>query len=309
MKELDKYYIYSIIIPHKNIPKLLKRCLDSIPERDDTQIIIVDDNSNPQIVDFNNFPGRGRENIQCIFEKEGKGGGYARNIGLKYAIGKWILFADADDFFNYCLNDILDEYKDSPYDIVYFKGNSVDTDTYTVTYRAEHVNRWIDQYGKNRDRAELMLRYQFGEPWCKLIRRGLVEKFNIRFDEIPIHNDTRFSYLTGFHAETIGVDNRALYCVTTRRGSVSQATDRNKILLRISVFTDLYIFLRKYKIPIKEVRHFNELVHLLFTNKNDFKKGLHILYSRNLTKEQVIKQLIIGIIRYLKDKLINLWKR
>ncbi|MCI6862195.1 MAG: glycosyltransferase family 2 protein, partial [Prevotella sp.] len=26
---------YSIIIPHKNIPQLLQRCLDSIPIRDD----------------------------------------------------------------------------------------------------------------------------------------------------------------------------------------------------------------------------------------------------------------------------------
>lgn len=36
-------FIYSIIIPHKNILKLLQRCLDSIPERDDVQVIIVDD--------------------------------------------------------------------------------------------------------------------------------------------------------------------------------------------------------------------------------------------------------------------------
>ncbi|MDR2475404.1 MAG: glycosyltransferase family 2 protein, partial [Bacteroidales bacterium] len=37
---------YSIIIPHKDIPDLLRRCLDSIPYRNDLQIIIVDDNSN-----------------------------------------------------------------------------------------------------------------------------------------------------------------------------------------------------------------------------------------------------------------------
>ena len=36
---------YSIIIPHKNIPDLLQRCLDSIPRREDVQII-DDDNSN-----------------------------------------------------------------------------------------------------------------------------------------------------------------------------------------------------------------------------------------------------------------------
>jgi hypothetical protein len=30
---------YTVIIPHKNIPDLLQRCLDSIPRREDIQII------------------------------------------------------------------------------------------------------------------------------------------------------------------------------------------------------------------------------------------------------------------------------
>ena len=34
---------YTIIIPHHNIPNLLRRCLHSIPLRDDVQIIVVDD--------------------------------------------------------------------------------------------------------------------------------------------------------------------------------------------------------------------------------------------------------------------------
>jgi glycosyltransferase involved in cell wall biosynthesis len=38
-------YDYSIIIPHKNIPNLLQRWLDSTLIRKDVQIIIVDDNS------------------------------------------------------------------------------------------------------------------------------------------------------------------------------------------------------------------------------------------------------------------------
>lgn len=44
---------YSFIIPHKNSPDLLNRCIQSIPKRDDIEIIIVDDNSDkntsPQI--------------------------------------------------------------------------------------------------------------------------------------------------------------------------------------------------------------------------------------------------------------------
>ena len=42
---------YSFIIPHRNVPHLLQRCIDSIPKRDDIQIIIVDDNSSVHYVE------------------------------------------------------------------------------------------------------------------------------------------------------------------------------------------------------------------------------------------------------------------
>ena len=34
---------YSFIIPHHNCPKQLNRLLDSIPQREDIEIIVVDD--------------------------------------------------------------------------------------------------------------------------------------------------------------------------------------------------------------------------------------------------------------------------
>ena len=92
-------YNYTIIIPHKNIPSLLKRCIDSIPKRKDLQIIIVDDNSSSSIVDFENFPGKERNDVNIIYTKEGRGAGYARNVGLLQADSKWVLFADADDYY------------------------------------------------------------------------------------------------------------------------------------------------------------------------------------------------------------------
>lgn len=35
---MSKEFNYSFIIPHKNCPDLLQRCVDSIPERDDVSI-------------------------------------------------------------------------------------------------------------------------------------------------------------------------------------------------------------------------------------------------------------------------------
>ena len=90
--------MYSVIIPHKNIPKLLERCLQSIPSRNDIQIIVVDDCSDKDVI-CKVERLCSLYNTLLIKTTEGKGAGYVRNIGLTRAIGKWVLFADADDFF------------------------------------------------------------------------------------------------------------------------------------------------------------------------------------------------------------------
>lgn len=100
-------------------PRLLERCLCSIPTWDEIQIIIIDDNSNSESVDFL-ISGKRQKNTEVLFTKEGKGAGYARNIGLSHARGKWIIFADADDFFTADCFTILNEYMDSPHEVIYF---------------------------------------------------------------------------------------------------------------------------------------------------------------------------------------------
>lgn len=92
-------HLSSIIIPHHEIPDLRQRCLDSIPDVPEVQIIVVDDNNSPQKVDFIKFPGLERQHTQCIFAKDGGDAGHARNVGLKHADGQWLVFADSDDFF------------------------------------------------------------------------------------------------------------------------------------------------------------------------------------------------------------------
>jgi len=84
--------------------------------------------ANSESVDFSHFPGNGRKNTEILFTKEGKGAGYARNIGLSHARGKWIIFADADDFFTADCFTILNEYMDSPHEVIYFNVRFVMSD-------------------------------------------------------------------------------------------------------------------------------------------------------------------------------------
>jgi len=212
---------YSIIIPHKNTPDLLQRCLGSIPKRKDLQIIIVDDNSDPEKVNFNAFPGLNDPNIEIILTKEGKGAGYARNVGLAKAKGKWLFFADADDFYNKCFMDAVDNYIDSDADIIYFSMNSVYSDSLVPANRGEYYSQLVENFCKNTNNSEDLLRYDFVSPYAKMISHELVRKYRICFDEVIASNDAMFSIKAGHYARSIQANQFPIYCVTISRGTLT----------------------------------------------------------------------------------------
>ena len=237
---------YSIIIPHKNSTKQLQRCLDSIPVRGDVEVIIVDDNSDPAVVDFNRFPGMERPNTTVIFSKEGGRQGRARNIAMSHAQGKWLIFADADDYFTYCFNDVLDEYANDNADIVFLNVCSVKDDTYLPTNRSNYYNSLNDGYfNKDKDYYALLLRYNYGGPWGKLVKKALVDEHQLKYEEfIPHHDDTRFAYLTGHYARSIKVDKRAVYCLTESPTSISYTMTDEKYLARVHVIGEQERFIK-----------------------------------------------------------------
>jgi len=300
-----KKYTYTIIIPHKNIPKLLQRCLDSIPCRDDLHVIVVDDNSDPDIVDFDKFPGKDRQDTTIIFDKSGKGAGRARNIGLEQANSKWLLFADADDYFNYCIRDILEEYKDCTTDIVFFNTIGQDSDSYVVSKRGEYIRDFHKLYQKNPNEAIFHFKYDQGSPWAKLIRKEIVDNYSIRFDETRIHNDTTFSYMTAYHAKDVKVDCRALYCNTYRSQSISFTLDDDKILTRMEVLAKRDRFYNDKKIDLEKITvqlHISTLVSLLNERNYElYDKCLKIFETYGFCESDVSKR----IKAYKKNKAKN----
>ena len=201
--------------------------MDSIPQREDLEIIIVDDNSDPEVIDFNNFPGKARPNTKLIFDKKGKGAGAARNIGIKAAKGKWLLFADSDDTYTKHLNSFLDKYKDSNFDAVFFKANVIsDSSTKRVV---PNMNLFIDSYCKGKSNTD-DLKYGAWEPWNRMIRTSVVRDHNICFDEISSSNDKIFSLKLGKYLKTIAVVNEEIYNYILRPGSTIHSGNEKRFL-------------------------------------------------------------------------------
>lgn len=221
METLNKVINYSFIIAHKNIPDLLVRCLDSIPKRKDIQIIVVDDNSSKSIVDFNHFPGRRRDELEVYLTHKSGGTGYAQNVGLEHAVGKWVLFIGADDFFTSELNQFLDRMIDAPEDMIIFDHKSVLSDDIAVTVlRSNYLSKLILDFQTGKI-DENTIRCKYIVATCKLIKRKLLEEHHIRFRETKWSNDNFFSAQVSCFADRIGVCNDILYVMTVREGSLT----------------------------------------------------------------------------------------
>lgn len=297
---------FTIIIPHKNIPVLLERLIKSIPLRDDLEIIVVDDGSDFKVVDFDKFPCRDRENLQLILNRESHGAGYARNCALPLAKGKWVLFADSDDFFNQGFDDFLDKYMDSDVDIVYFNANSVDSETFEPSNRVNHLHEFIQEYHNNKGHGELVMRYLFTEPWCKMVKREVIERYQIKFEETSIRNDVRYSYLVGHYAGRIIVDDRQLYCVTTRKNSVSKGMGRQASLDELKVFAGWKKFLMEHQIPLSlpkfDLCLYNFTRHL-WKNNRLFCTEYHILRGVGLSHTFIWGQIIKYVMKSVEYKM------
>lgn len=212
--------VFSIIIPHYNNVTDLSRCLNSIPVRDDVEVIIVDDNSDPDKVDFDHFPGLNRADTMVVFSKaeKGKGPGYARNVGLDLAIGKWVVFSDSDDYFLPDFNVALDHYFDSDADVVFFRCKKQSLNGEISSYQM--VNNLIDE--AERVGIPDPIAYEFPCPWGKFIRRDFLNDNKIRFKVITGGDDIYFSTAIALSLRRYLTSSLNLYCVVDRPGSLTR---------------------------------------------------------------------------------------
>lgn len=270
---------YSIIIPHHNTPDLLTRCLDTIPDIEQIQVIVVDDNSDSTKVDFDAMQKHGRKYTQVVLTKEGKGAGYARNVGLGLAKGKWLVFADSDDFFVDDFVASLDEHYQSESDMILFKAKSVDSETLEPAHRDENINNCIDKVLMG-SLTPLQASLHVHSPWCRMVRHELVSANMIKFDEVLSSNDTMFTTKCGCLAKSIAVSSDYLYVCTYRKGSLWDARKSNpeNHLCRLKVDIDRNNYVRQFGLPQEPVQGY--VIKAMSISFKTFLRALGIVLSR-----------------------------
>lgn len=249
----------SIIIPHYNSVQSLTKLLNSIPKRNDIEIIVVDDKSNKDLNQFDRIKNSFQySHVKFLKNSTNeKGAGVCRNIGLNKATGKWVLFADSDDFFVDGFYSKVKKYFCSDYDVVFFTPTSIDAQKGTVSDRHIVYEKYIKNLIYKKDiKSELSLRYKFHVPWSKLIKLSFLKENNILFQRVIASNDVMFSVQLGYYMKKFKVSEEIIYCVTKNKGSLTVNTSEKVFDARVSVHVDYVTFLKE-KLDKKELKLLN----------------------------------------------------
>lgn len=265
---------YSIIIPHHNNSLLLKRCLESIPVRQDVEVIVVDDfSTSDELQKVKELVKSHSANL--LQTVRNGGGGYARNFGLKHATGKWILFADSDDFYSEGFLSVLDTVTARNCDVVYFNFNTVDCTSYKEWDVLPDIKHIMSKDNPSDDELKTV-RYRCTPPWNKLVRKEFLDKNKIFFEEVPQGNDVFFTLQVAHWGVNYCTIKTPIYNYTkntkgiTRRKWSPEVAER--YLRRISRLNSFFSyirmpqfkrsFIRQFAVTFKKARTLNTLIAL-----------------------------------------------
>lgn len=242
-----KSYNLSVIIPHYNSSELLEKLLSTIPEQKGLEVIVVDDKSEScHVKHILNL----QKKYDFVFLKndtDTKSAGTCRNIGLANAHGKWILFADADDYFTDMFYEYISEYFNSTNDVVFFIPTSIYLETGIEADRhVKYKNILLDYIQDPSQSNELSLRYQMETVWSKMIKKSFIDNKDIKFDEVIASNDVLFSTKVGFFMEQFMISENIIYVVTKNQGSLTTNISKKVFESRLKAKVRYYKFLKSH---------------------------------------------------------------
>lgn len=181
MKNMDVKV--SAIVPVYNTEKFLEKCIRSIMSQTlkEIEIICINDGSTDNSLEILKKLQK-EDNRIIIIDKKNEGVSKARNIGIERARGEFLSFIDSDDW-------IEKEY----YEICYKELIRTNSDIIITDFFSEKFNGTELVYKKDIVGMENIKKIEYieaiilvnvvGALWNKIIRKKILEKNNIRFQE------------------------------------------------------------------------------------------------------------------------------
>ncbi|WP_049946208.1 CDP-glycerol glycerophosphotransferase family protein [Butyrivibrio sp. WCD2001] len=217
----------TVVVPSYNTDDFIDQCLDSITNQTfkDIEVIVVDDGSTDSTVKKINKHIKKDKRIRLI-EQEHSNAGEARNKGLREAKGKYIVFWDADDFFEpQAIENLYDRAEAKAADIVICWHCKYDTDTGVKLYKHGNIFPEKEVFNRHDIPKDIMV-VTTNVPWNRMYRVDFVRENGIEFQSIEKANDAFFTMSCMALADRICILKE--YLVNWRKGQGSTTTDPQK---------------------------------------------------------------------------------
>ena len=216
----------SIIIPVYNTEKYLKKCLDSIINQTlkSLEIICIDDCSTDNCLHILKEYQLKDNRIKIIEQKENKGQGVARNLGLNIAEGEYIMFLDPDDWLELNACEIAyNQISKNKNDIVFF-GTTTHIEKQNKKFNNDiRLQPFLNYFNK----ANVKL-YEIDVPfiktfeiWYKIYNHSFIKQNQIKFSTERFGEEGDFSLKAIVLSDTASFIDKHLYNYRIRTSSVT----------------------------------------------------------------------------------------
>ena len=212
---------FSIIVPCYNIEKNVNFLFNmlSVREYSDYEVIFIDDCSRDQTFDVLCKTQPSRSEYRCFrcFQTQQNGGpGVARNVGLEFAEGEYILFCDSDDGFNIDILPKLDT----------FLSQHQDSDMIVFPHRVLKNGKTakVDKYKSYDDSATISPQdIVLGNlaPWAKLYKAQIIRENQLKFPTRWTGEDACFVINYVIHLQKIYKMDYYYYDYIVNRSSIT----------------------------------------------------------------------------------------
>lgn len=209
---------FSIIIPVYNTERYIEETVESIIQQKNInlEIILVDDGStdNSQFV-CNKLESK-YSNIRTVFQKN-KGAPSARNAGFQLSRGKYIIYFDSDDVM---IEDSLRKM------LILLEKDNADlliSNYCTISATGKKIDSHVIKKFPNKKKLDTYMLPAY--PCCKVYKREIIQKFNIKFDDVKIGQDLNFYLKYLLYSKKIVVLNEETTKYRILSNSISNKKD------------------------------------------------------------------------------------
>lgn len=216
-------YKISVIVPMYNAEKYVRACFDSIVNQtigfEDIELIVVDDCSTDNSFEIAKEFAVGKDNVKVLQTESNTGiAGNARNIGVENATGKYLMFSDADDFYDLVACETLYNFmEEKQADFVTANYSNADEDG--TPWEKPIFN--LEKYDTFKLNTQDFINSFFvlNSSVCnKIFRTEFVKKNNLKFLVGVPAEDAFFSYSAMMHTNNIYYNSVVMYYYRVRNG-------------------------------------------------------------------------------------------